>query len=131
MRATKPWLEAAGQILVDQDRVQIHRRFGDAHALPARRNAGMQIGQRLRVIEPLGFGHKAFDQREHSVGAVDESRERRAPIRALARAALIEPGLGARRVLGRREPEKRQKIAALVMGAFLLELRPPFCIHQA
>ena len=76
MRAAEPRLEAAGQVLVDQDGVEMHRRLGHAHALAARRDAGMQVGQRLAVIEPVGFGHEAFDQREHAVGAVDEAVER-------------------------------------------------------
>ena len=42
----------------------------------------MQIGQRLLVIEPLGFGHKAFDQRENAVGAIDKAAQDFAGIRA-------------------------------------------------
>ena len=82
MRAAEPWLEAAGQILVDQDGVEIHRRLGHAHALAAGRDAGMQVGQSLAVIEPVGFGHEALDQREHAIGAVDEAVQRGAPIGA-------------------------------------------------
>ena len=63
MRAAEPRLEAAGQVLVGQDGVEMHRRFGHAHALAAGRDAGMQIGQRLGVIEPGGLGHEALDQR--------------------------------------------------------------------
>ena len=82
MRAAEPRLEAAGQILVDQDGVEIHRRLGHAHALATGRDAGMQVGQSLAVIEPVGFGHEAFDQREHAIGAVDEAFQRGAPIGA-------------------------------------------------
>ena len=130
MRAAEPRLEAAGQILVDQDGVEMHRRLGHAHALAAGRDAGMQVGQRLGVIEPLGLGHEAFDQREHAVGAIDEAGQRRAPIGAVMRAALVEPGLGARGVVGRRQPEQRQEIAALEMRAFFLELRAALGIDQ-
>ncbi len=91
----------------------------------------MQIGQRLGVIEPLGLGHEAFDQSEHTIGAVDEAGERRAPVGAVAGvAALVEPSLGARRVIGRRQPEQRQEIAALEMRALFLELRAPLGIDQ-
>ena len=130
MRAAEPRLEAAGQILVDQDGVEMHRRLGHAHALAAGRNAGMQVGQRLGIIEPLGLGHEAFDQREHPVGAVDESGQRRAPIGAILRAVLIEPGLGAGGVIGRRQPEQRQEIAALEMGALFLELRAALGVDE-
>ena len=130
MRAAEPRLEAAGQILVDQDGVEIHRRLGHADALAAGRDAGMQVGQGLAVIEPGGLGHEAFDQGEHAVGAVDEAVERRAPVGAVVRAALIEPGFGAGGIVGRRQPEQRQEIAALEMRAFLLELRAAFGVDQ-
>ena len=90
----------------------------------------MQVGQRLAVIEPVGFGHEAFDQREHAIGAVDEAVQRGAPVGARLRAVLVEPGLGARGVVGRRQPEQRQEIAALEMRAFLLELRAPLGVDQ-
>ena len=90
----------------------------------------MQVGQGLAVIEPVGLGHEAFDQREHPVGAVDEAVERRAPVGAVVSAALIEPGFGAGGVVGRRQPEQRQEIAALEMRAFLLELRATLGVDQ-
>ena len=58
MRAAEPRLEAAGQLLVGQDGVEMHRRLGHAHALAAGRDAGMQIGQRLGIIEPSASGMK-------------------------------------------------------------------------
>ncbi len=130
MRAAEPRLEAAGQILVDQDGVEMHRRLGHAHALAAGRDAGMQIGERLGIIEPLGLGHEAFDQRQHPIGAIDEAGQRGAPIGAILRAVLIEPGLGARGVIGRRQPEQRQEIAALEMRALFLELRATLGVHK-
>ena len=130
MRAAEPWLEAARQVLVDQDGVEIHRRLGHAHALATGRDAGMQVGQRLAVIEPVGFRHEAFDQREHAIGAVDEAFQHSAPIGARMRAALIEPALGARGVVGRRQPQQRQEIAALEVRAFFLELRAALGIDQ-
>ena len=64
----------------------MHRRLGHAHALAPGRDAGMQVGQRLAVIEPLGLGHEAFDQRQHAVGPIDEAaRAPRANRRRLAR----------------------------------------------
>ena len=130
MRAAEPRLEPAGQILVDQDGVEMHRRLGHAHALAAGRDAGMQVGQRLGIIEPLGLGHEAFDQRQHPIGAIDEASERRAPIGAVLRAVLIEPSLGAGGVIGRRQPEQRQEISALEMRAFFLELRATLGIDK-
>ena len=60
----------------------------------------MQVGQRVRVIEPLGLGHEALDQRQHPVGAVDEAGQRGAPI-----GAVIWRGLHRARLRrGRRPP---------------------------
>ena len=106
MRAAKPRFEAAGQVLVDQDGVEIHRRLGHAHALAPRRNAGMQVGQRLAVIEPSASGIKpSISASTRSVRSTKPASAARqsAPV---VRAALIEPGLGARRIVGRRQPEQ-------------------------
>ena len=84
MRPAEPRLEAAGQVLVDEESVEMHRRLGDAHTLAAGRDAGMEIGQGLGVVEPFGLGHEALDQRQHAVGAVDEAGERAAPVGAVA-----------------------------------------------
>ena len=90
----------------------------------------MQIGQRLGVIEPVDLGHEALDQLQHAVGAVDEAAQQLPRIDARLRAALIEPALGARGVLGRRQPDEGQEIAALEMRAVFLELRPALGIDQ-
>ena len=131
MRLAKPRLEAAGQVLVDEDSVEMHRRLGDPHPLAAGRDAGMEVGQRLGVIEPVGLGHEALDQRQHAVGPVDEAGERAPPVGAVAGSVLVEPGFGARRVLGRRQPEQGQEIAALEVSAFFLELRPALGVDQS
>ena len=131
MGAAQLGLEAAGELLVHQDGVEIHRRLGHAHALPTRRDAGMQVAESLAVIEPLGFGHEAFDQCEHAIGAIDEAFERGAPIGGALRAVFVEPGLGARGIVRRRQPQQRQEIAALEMRAFFLKLRAPLCVDQS
>ena len=131
MRAAEPRLEPAGQILVGEDGVEMHGRLGNAHALAAGRDAGMEIGQRLGIIEPVGLGHEALDQRQHAIGSVDEAIERHAPVGAIARAALIEPALGPRGVLGWRQPEQRQEIPALEMRAFFLELSASLGVDEA
>ena len=91
----------------------------------------MQVGESLAVIEPIGLGHEAFDQREHAIGAVDEAVERGAPVGGALRAILVEPGLGARGIVGRRQPKQRQEVAALEMRAFFLKLRAPFGVDQS
>ena len=122
MRFAEPRLEPAGQRLVGEDRVEMHRRLGHAHRVALGRDAGMEIGQRLAVREPFGFRREALDELQQAIGAVDEAGERRGR-RARRGSPLIEPALGAGRVVLGRQEQQRQKISALEMRAFLLELR--------
>jgi hypothetical protein len=105
MRRRQARLQPAGQRLVGEQRVEIDRRFGHADAVPFGRDGRMEIGQRLAVIEPAAFRHEAVEQRQHAIGAVDEAAQDFLRIDAGALAALIEPGFGARGVLGRRQIE--------------------------
>ena len=109
----------------------MHRRLRHAHPLVAGRDAGMEVGQGFAVIEPIGFGHEALDQREDPVGAVDKAGERGPPIGTLfLRAAFVQPGLGAGRVISRWKPQQSQEIPALEMRPFFLELRPALGIDE-
>jgi len=47
------------------------------------------------------------------------------------RATFIEPGFGACGIVGRRQPDERQEIAALEVSALLLELRAALGVDQA
>ena len=73
VRFAEPRLEPSGQSLIDEDRVEIHGNFRDADAVTLGRDAGMQVGQRLRVREPRGFRHEPLDQLQHAVGTVCEA----------------------------------------------------------
>jgi hypothetical protein len=130
MRAAEARFEPAGERFVGQQRVEVHRGFGNADAVAAGRDAAVQVGQRLAVIEPGDFGHEAFDQAQQPVGAVDEEVEQLLGIDALFGLALVEPAFGARSVLGGRHPQQRQEIAALEMRAFLGKLRGAFTLDQ-
>ncbi len=85
MRAAKTRLQPAGDLLIDQDGVEMHRRLGHPDALAPGRDAGMQVGEGVAVIEPGGLGHEVFDQGQHPVGAVDERRRARCANLAIAR----------------------------------------------
>ena len=61
MRIPKARLQATGQALVSQQRVEVHRHFGNADAVVFGRDRGVQIGESLGVIEPGALGHEAFD----------------------------------------------------------------------
>ena len=123
MRVAQHRLEAAGQRLVGQHRVEMHRDFGDADALAFGRNRGVQVGQRLRVVEPGALRHEAFDELEHAIGAIDEAVQGFAGVGALgALAAFVEEALGAGGVFGRRQVEESQEVGRLEVNAFFLEL---------
>ena len=70
---TQTRLQPAGQRLVGQERVEIDRHLGHAHAMTVGRNRRMQVGQRSGVIEPVAVRHEAVEQRQHAIGAVDET----------------------------------------------------------
>src|SRR5450755_3281996 len=91
----------------------------------------MQIGQRSLVIQPGDFGHKALDKSEHALGAIDETTLDFARLSIfVAIAPLVEEALGAPSFFGRRQIEKGQEVAGLVMRALLLELSAALYIDQ-
>ena len=130
VRVTQLWFEPAGQRLVGEQRVEIHRRLGDADAVPIGRNGRVEIGQRLGVIEPGAFGHEAGDELQDPVRPVDKAVQELARIHAALCLALIEPALRPRGVLGRRQVEKREEVTRLEVGAFLLEVGPALGVDQ-
>ena len=91
----------------------------------------MQIGQRSLVVQPGDFGHKALDQPEHALGAIDETTLdfARVPI-FVAIASLVEEALGSPSFFRRRQIEKGQEVVGLVMRALLLELSAALNIDQ-
>ena len=109
-------LQTAGQRLIGEQRVEIHRRLGHADAVALGRDAGVQIGQRLGVIEPDAFRHEGFDEAQDAVGAVGKAGSASRGIEALLVAALVEPAFGAGGVLGRRQIGEGQEIARLEMA---------------
>ena len=71
----KAWLQPAGQRLISQQRVEIDRRLGNTDAMTFRRNAGMEVSQRLAIIEPRAFRHEAVEQRDNAIGAIGEAAQ--------------------------------------------------------
>jgi hypothetical protein len=65
------------------------------------------------------------------IAAVDEAGKGGAPIGALLRASLVEPGLGAGCVVGRRQAQQGQEAPALEMRPLLLELCAPLGVREA
>ena len=107
MGAAKPGLEPAGQRFIGQQRIEVHRGFGNADPMAAGRNTVMEVGERLAVTQPGGFGHEALDQAQQPVGAVDEEFEQFTGLHALPGLAFVEPAFGPRGILGGRHPQQR------------------------
>ncbi len=89
---TQTRLQPAGQRLVGQERIEIDRHLGHAHAMTVGRNRRMQVGQRSGVIEPVAVRHEAVEQRQHVIGTVDEAAHLFPGVHTRGFAALVEPG---------------------------------------
>ena len=87
-----------------------------------RGNGGMQIGQRVGIIEPRHFRNKTFDQVQHSVGTVDKPFQQLTRIYAGAVTAFVKPAFHARGFLRGRKPHEGEIIAALVEQPGFLKL---------
>ena len=86
------------------------------------RDAGMEVGQRLFVIEPIGLGNKPVDELQDAVGAIGKAFQKLFAVDAFARFSLVEPTFRTGRILGGRHPDEGHIIEALEMRAFFLEL---------
>ncbi|MNK95248.1 hypothetical protein D3C87_1154770 [compost metagenome] len=130
MEIAKTRFEATGKRLIGQQHVELHRCFGNADAMALGRYGGMQVSQRVGIIEPHHFRHETFDQVQHPVGAVDKTFQQFLRIDAGAFAALVKPAFHARGFFGRRKPEEGEIIAALIKKAAFLELLPALHVQQ-
>ena len=91
----------------------------------------MQVGERLLVIKPGALRHEAFHQLQNTISPIHEPTEDFAPIGIDgAVAPFVEQPFRFRRSFWRRQIEKREEIARLVVGAGLLELCSPLCIDE-
>ncbi|KWT79668.1 hypothetical protein APY03_5068 [Variovorax sp. WDL1] len=122
--------QAADQRGIGQQRVDVERHFGHAHAIAPRRDGRVQVGQRLRVIEPVNFRHHAVEQVKDAIRLRDEGLQPLAPVHAIRRRVLVEhlgcTGAG----FFRRQVKQRQVIAALEVIARFLEGGPAFFLHH-
>ena len=75
MLVAEPRLQPAGERLVGEQCVEMHGRLGHAYTLPFGGDAGMEIGERLRVSEPARLGKEAVEKLKHAARAVDKAFE--------------------------------------------------------
>ena len=90
----------------------------------------MQVGQRLRIVQPGDLRHHAIEQVEHPIGFRHEGIEPPAPVHAIAGRVLVEQLGGAGTGFLRRQVDQRQVIAALEVMARFLEGGAAFFLHQ-
>jgi hypothetical protein len=128
MMSAEARLEAANDRLVDKDGIEVDRDLRNPHAMPVRRDARMQG---FLVREPLGFRHEPFDQLKNGLGSVNEASKDLTRIDSSSPLpTFIEPGLGDRRLIGRRQKQQSHKIGALEMSPLLFKLGLTLGINQ-
>ena len=125
-------LDAAQERRVAQDGVEVRgdRRHGDPVA-PGRDGA-VQVGERLGIAERLGLrqdGRKQF-QRAGRLGLEILELRVRVGFQGLTFGALVEQALRPALTVGRRQVEKRQVVATLVMGAIGAEGGVAFLVDE-
>jgi hypothetical protein len=122
--------QATDQRGIGQQRVDMERHFGHADAVAPRRDGGVQVGQRLAVIEPGDFRHHAIEQVEDAIRFRDEGLQPLAPVHAFGGPVLVQhPRRAGAGFLGR-QVHQRQVIAALEVVARFLEGGAAFFLHQ-
>ncbi|KWT98633.1 hypothetical protein APY03_0275 [Variovorax sp. WDL1] len=122
--------QPADQGGIGQQRIEVERHFGHADAVASRRDGGVQVGQRLAVIEPGDFRHHAIEQVKDAIRLRDEGLQPLAPVHAIRRRVLVEHlGCTGTGFFGR-QVHQRQVIAALEVAARFLERGPAFFLHE-
>ena len=82
--------QAAGQRRVDQHGVEIGGDLRHGDRMPPRRDAVVEIGQRLFVRERRDLGHDLRQQVERAIGAADETVEMLAIIDTVPLARILD-----------------------------------------
>ena len=70
---SQPRLQAAGERLVREQCIEMHRDLWHTDLQSVGRDGGMQIGQRRAVVEPFDFWHEAVDELQDAIGAIEEA----------------------------------------------------------
>ena len=100
------------------------------HAVAPRRDRGVQVGQRLAVIEPHDFRHHAIEQIEDAIRFRDEGREAFAPVHAFGGPVLVQHPGGTGAGFFGRQVHQRQVITALEVIARILKRCAALLVHQ-
>jgi hypothetical protein len=82
--------QATDQRGVGQQRVDVERHLGHADAVAPRRDGGVQVGQRLAVVQPGNLRRHAIEQVEDAIGFRHEGIEPAAPVHAFGGPVLIQ-----------------------------------------
>ena len=124
--------DPARQRRIDQQAVEIHRRLQQSDNVTTGRDAAVQEGQRLAIIERANLRHEACEQVLHPVGFGDEGAEVSAPVAILlGHIAFQQRALGAADLIGGRQIAERKMGSALEMlSPAAVEMTAPFLIDQ-
>ena len=125
-------LDAAQEGRIADDGIEMGGdvRHGDRVALVA--DDTVQVGQRLGVAQDFGLRQDGAEHLEGTVGLGDEPLQLRVRLDLVGArlGALVEQALRPPLMLGRRQVEDRQVVAALVMGAVGAEGRVALLVDQ-
>ncbi len=120
MAVAEHWLDPAGERVVDQDRVEMHRRLGHDDRMASRRGAAaVQPGQGLAIVECRGPPASGRTRRSsaRSVSAAKPASSLPPVAAGLQLGGLHQHPLRPPRRIGRRQPDERQMAGALEMSA--------------
>ncbi len=130
MLIAQHWRDACHERSIGEEGVQIERNGRDRYLLPLRRYGLMQIGQRLRVIQPGGLGHRALNQIVEAIAVADEVAKLALPVRAGSGSAGVEQARCPRPDLLAWQVGKGQVVPALEMAASRFERCPAFLVDE-
>ncbi|MCY1351366.1 hypothetical protein D9M69_376300 [compost metagenome] len=91
----QPRCQTRGQRTVGQQRVQMERHLRHLDSLAVRRHRGVQVGQRLAVVEPGQLGHNPVQQVEEAIALDHEGGQPLVPVDAAMRPVLVKQAGGA------------------------------------
>lgn len=82
--------KAADQRGIGQQCVDMERHVGHADAIAPRGDCGMQVGQRLAIVQPCNLRHHTIEQVEHAIGLCHEGIKPTTPVHTLSGPVLVQ-----------------------------------------
>ncbi len=102
--------QATDQRRVGQQRIEVEWHLGHAHAVTPCRHGGVQVGQRLAIVEPGDLRHHAVEQVKDAFRLRDEGSQALAPIDAFGQPVLVQQARGTGTGLLGRQVHQREVV---------------------